>query len=128
MPDFYRDPAWMGFREEPLEAVFYFDETVPTIKNVTLSFAKNIGAECMPPQEMQVWGGADEKNLKLLARVTPSQPTDYVKTRIEGVSLDIPESNFACYKLVARPLAKLPAFRKAPKDNGWLMVDEIFFN
>jgi hypothetical protein len=129
MPDFYRDPAWMGFREEPLEAVFYFEGTAPTIKNVTLSFAKNIGAMCMPPSEMQVWGGADEKNLKLLGRVTPIQPKDYTKTRIEGISLDIPASNFACYKLIAKPLAKLPEFRKASKkDTGWLMVDEIFFN
>jgi hypothetical protein len=129
MPDFYRDPAWMGFREEPLEAVFYFEGAVPTIKNVTLSFAKNIGAMCMPPSEMQVFGGPDEKNLKLLGRVTPIQPTDYTKTRIEGVSLDIPASNFACYKLIAKPLAKLPEFRKASKkDTGWLMIDEVFFN
>jgi hypothetical protein len=128
MPDFYRDPAWMGFREEPLEAVFYFENTAPTIKNITLSFAKNIGAMCMPPSEMQVWGGRDEKSLKLLGRVTPIQPKDYTKTRIEGVSLDIPESNFACYKLIAKPLAKLPEFRKAPKEKGWLMIDEVFFN
>jgi hypothetical protein len=128
MPDFYRDPSWMGFRNEPLEAYFYFEGEIPKIKNITLSFAKNIGAMCMPPSSMEIWGGADPKNLKLLKKITPAQPAAYVGTRIEGASVEIPASTFACYKIVARPLAKLPAFRKEPKEKGWLMVDEVFFN
>jgi hypothetical protein len=98
------------------------------LNNVTLSFAKNVGAMCMPPAELQVWGGPDVKHLKLLNKIIPEQPKDYVKTRIEGISVPIPQSSFACYKIVAKPLAKLPAFRKETKQKGWLMVDEIFFN
>jgi hypothetical protein len=128
MPDFYRDPVWMGFRNEDLEAIFWFDKNLPEISSVTLSYARNIGAMCMPPAEMQVWGGEDENHLKLLASLKPAQPTDYVPTRIEGADIKIPKSNFKCYKVIAKTLTKLPAFRKAPKDKGWLMVDEIFFN
>lgn len=128
MPDFYRDPVWMGFRNQNLEAIFYFDKNVPTVSSVTLSYARNIYAMCMPPAEMQVWGGDDEKNLKLLASYTPVQPTEYTSTRIEGANLRIPVSKFKVYKLVAKTLVKLPAFRKAPKEKGWLMVDEVFFN
>jgi hypothetical protein len=128
LPDFYRDPAWMGFRNEPLEGYFFFEGSTPTITSVTLSYARNIGAMCMPPASMEVWGGSDPKNLKLLNRITPNQPTEYVPTRIEGAVIEIPPSNYTCYKIVAKPLAKLPAFRKEKKQKGWLMVDELFFN
>jgi hypothetical protein len=128
MPDFYRDPVWMGFRNENLEAIFWFDKDIPELKSVTLSYARNIGAMCMPPAELQVWGGNDERNLKLLASQKPTQPSEYVSTRIEGASIEFPPSKFKCYKIVAKPLAKLPAFRKAPNEKGWLMVDEVFFN
>ena len=82
----------------------------------------------MPPSEIEVWGGDDEKNLKLLASHKPQQPTQYVSTRIEGANVKIPTSNFKIYKFVAKTLTKLPDFRKAPKEKGWLMVDEVFFN
>ena len=128
MPDFYRDPAWIGFRESPLEAYFFFDNNPPTISSITLSYARNVGAMCMPPDVLEVWAGADKSTLKLLGKVKPEQPKEYLPTRIEGSTVAFPGSKFSCYKIVARPLTKLPAFRKAPKDKGWLMVDEIFFN
>lgn len=128
MPDFYRDPVWMGFRNENLEAFFYFDNDAPVLSSVTLSYARNIGAMCMPPSEMQVWGGEDKQHLKTLASYKPEQPKEYVSTRIEGANLNFPKAKFKCYKIVAKTLTKLPAFRKAPKDKGWLMVDEVFFN
>jgi uncharacterized membrane protein len=128
MPDFYRDPVWMGFREEPLEAYFTFEKEIPEVKTVTLSYAKNIYAMCMPPATLEVWGGADKSNLKLLKKIIPVQPDSYVGTRIEGATVEIPPSKFACYKIVAKPLSKLPAFRKEKKEKGWLMVDEVFFN
>jgi hypothetical protein len=128
MPDFYRESSWIGFREEPMEAYFFFDGQIPLVKKITLSYAKNIYALCMPPYEMEVWGGADTESLKLINKIKPDQPSEWVGTRIEGVTVSIPESAFACYKIVARPLSKLPEFRKEKKQKGWLMVDEIFFN
>ncbi len=128
LPDFYRDPVWMGFRNNDLIAHFIFEESVPTIRSITLSFAKNIRAMYMPPAEMQVWGGPDPQHLELIKKVNPPQPKDYEATRIEGVSIDLPPTNFKYYKIIAKPLAKMPEFRKAKKEKGWLMVDEVFFN
>ncbi|HEY0653254.1 MAG TPA: c-type cytochrome domain-containing protein [Chryseosolibacter sp.] len=128
MPDFYRDPVWMGFRNQNLEALFYFDKNAPSISSVTLSYARNVNAMCMPPSEIQLWGGNDKDHLVLLATDRPAQPTNYVSTRIEGADLTFSPAKYACYKLVAKTLSTLPPFRKAPKDKGWLMVDEVFFN
>lgn len=128
LPDFYRDPAWMGFRNNSLEAYFVFKKETPTVKSITLSYARNVNAMCMPPETIEVWGGNDKKKLKLLTKVVPEQPKKYESVRIEGVTMTIPPSQFAYYKVVAKPLRKLPDFRQAKKEKGWLMVDEIFFN
>lgn len=125
-PDFFRDPTWIAFREGPLEAVFYFNDP-PEIQSLTISYSKNVGAMTMPPAEVEVWGGADEQHLSLLQKVKPVQPTEYGMSRIEGVEISFMKSKLKCYKLIARPLSKLPAFRES-KDKGWLMVDEVFFN
>lgn len=127
MPDFFKDPSWVGFRSEPLTSLFFFDGK-EKIKAVTISYAKNIGAMCMPPYEVEVWGGKDEKELHLLNKVRPAQPDGWVSNRTEGVSVSLPPEGYQCVKVVARPLAKLPEFRKEKKQKGWLMVDEIFFN
>lgn len=125
-PDFFRDPTWIAFREGPMEAVFYFDNT-PAIQSITISFSKNPGAMTMPPETVEVWGGEDAEHLTLLQKVKPVQPTDYSNSRIEGVEIKFPVAKCKCYKIIAKPLAKLPAFRES-KEKGWLMVDEVFFN
>jgi hypothetical protein len=66
--------------------------------------------------------------MTLVAKTNPRQPKGYDPIRIEGTTVSLPPTGFKYYKLVAKPLAKLPAFRKNKKDKGWLMVDEIFFN
>jgi uncharacterized membrane protein len=128
LPDFFRDPVWMAFRNDPMEVLFSFENEKPVLNYITLSYSRNIYAMCMPPASIEVWGGDDPKKLRLITRLTPQQPTKYVSSRIEGVTLELPKTKFTYYKIIANPLAKLPAFRDAKKEKGWLMVDEIFFN
>jgi Planctomycete cytochrome C/Fn3 associated len=125
-PDFFRDPTWIAFREGPLEALFYFDDP-PEIQSLTISYSKNVGAMTMPPVEVEVWGGADEQHMTLLKKIKPVQPIEYGISRIEGVEVTFPKTRARCYKLIAKPLSKLPAFRES-KEKGWLMMDEVFFN
>lgn len=124
--DFFRDPVWMGFRNGPLEAVFYFEDA-PVISSVTLSYADNVYAMTMAPAAMEVWGGDDENSLTLLQRIKPEQPEGYGAARVRGTEVTFPAARRRCYKIIAKPLAKFPAFYKI-KEKGWLMVDEIFFN
>ncbi|MEO5602773.1 MAG: FN3 associated domain-containing protein, partial [Cyclobacteriaceae bacterium] len=127
LPDFYRHPAWIGFMENDLVANFIFEKNTPTIRNITLSYVRNPNAIFMPPAEMQVWGGNDPEHLELIKKVNPPQPNGYNKTRIEGVSIDLPPTNFKFYRLVAKPFRKLE-LENPKKRNVWLMVDEVFFN
>lgn len=126
LPAFYRHPAWIAFKDNDLVLSFSFGKEVPTVKNVTLSFAHNSGSICLPPDEMQLWGGNDPGKLTLVANLNPPEMPRPPKPRIEGLSMDVPASNFKYYKLVAKPTRKV-------KDNPrkrdlWLMVDEVFVN
>lgn len=74
----FSDPAWLGFRENPFAATFYFDAP-QTISNISVSYNKSIQSYLMPPAEVEIWGGDDEGKLKLLKKVMPSQPTEKKK-------------------------------------------------
>ena len=127
LPDYYRHPAWMGFLKTDLVADFIFEKEVPTIKNVTLSYAMNNYAICMTPAEMQLWGGDNPDDLRLIAKMNPPQSEYEGRPRIEGVSMEVPSSSFRYYRFVARPVKKLKQGNKSKRD-VWLMVDEVFFN
>ena len=127
MPDFYKDPSWVGFRTQPMIAGFGFD-TPQNLSVITISYARNVWAMCMPPESVEVWAGPDSDHLKRVARIIPRQPDNWVSNRTEGVNIPLPPEPFAYYKVVAKPLSKLPPFRKERKESGWLMVDEVFFN
>lgn len=125
-PEFFNDPVWIAWRDRTLEAVFWFDD-MPEMHSVTLSYAESTYAMTWAPARWEIWGGEDEAHLKLLQRGTPSHPTALGISNVKGIELTFPPVRHKCYKLIAEPLNKQPAFRKT-KEKGWLMVDEIFFN
>ena len=125
--NYYRHPAWIGFKDNDLVAEFTFEKEQPTIHNVTLSYVRNSYTICMPPDKMEVWAGDDRQNLKLLGKVNPREVEQSSSPRIEGVSMDIPPGNYKYFRLVAKPVKKL-AKDNPKKRDIWLMVDEVFFN
>jgi hypothetical protein len=127
LQDFYRHPAWMAFKDKDLVLDFAFNKEIPTVRNITLSFAHNSYMICLPPDEMQLWGGNDRQHLQLIAKLDPAPSKRPEKPRIEGVSMDVGPSTFKYYRLVAKPYKKLPEGN--PKNRTlWLMVDEVFIN
>ncbi len=125
LPDYYRHPAWIAFRENDLVLDFIFEDKIPTVSNITLSFAHNPWASCMPPGELQLWGGNDATKMTLIGRINSEERPKPPKPRIEGCNLEVPPSNFKYYKLVAKPQRK-PGERGKP--TLWLMVDEVLIN
>src|SRR5205085_1814238 len=52
--NYYRDPAWFGHRDEPFDASFSFDKS-PVVKEIVISYARNIPSFLFPPQVVEVW-------------------------------------------------------------------------
>jgi len=122
----FRSPDWLGFRDNPLIATLDFGENPPIIHYLTISYAQNIFAYLMPPKSVELWGGSEAEEMKLLTKLSPEQPENYQKTGVKGINLSIPESDYRYYKLMVYPVSKLPSWHRGKGDKGWVFVDEIF--
>ena len=133
---------WLGYRENPMEALMVFGNPVEA-RNVTISALKNVGGYVMPPASVEIWGGIDEKNLKLLGRIIPKQPTKESQKKKDKESEKEENTDntdnliIACnfqpvevkfIKLLVKPVAKLPDWHPGKKEKGWIFVDEVFVN
>lgn len=125
--DNLKSPLWLGFKDQPLDAWFYFDENPPVIHEVTLSIAKNIGSRAFPPAKIEVWGGADTTKMEKIASVMPKQPSTYEPNEIKGFRLALPNTNFRCYRIIARPIARTPDWHYEKQYGPRIVIDEVFF-
>lgn len=125
----FGDAAWLGFREKPFVAAFYFD-TAQTINSISISYNESVQSYLMPPEEVEIWAGDEKDKLKLLKKATAKQPTKEEKNvvRVEGLKIDIPQSKYKCYKIIAKNVSKLPAWHPGKGEKAWIFIDEIFFN
>lgn len=125
----FNDAAWLGFREKPFEALFYFD-TAKTISSISISYNENVQSYLLPPEQVEVWAGDDKNKMKLLKKITPAQPTEKEKNvvRNDGLKIDFTPSTYKVYKIVAKNVSKLPKWHPGKGDKAWVFIDEIFFN
>lgn len=125
--DKYKIPHWLGYKGKPFAAQLYFEKNNSPISRVTLSYAQNIGAYIMPPLKVEVWGGANPSSLRLLGTAKPRQPDNYDPNQVKGASVDFEPGNYKCFKVVAKPVSKLPSWHRGVGDKGWVFVDEVLF-
>ncbi|MGN7884500.1 FN3 associated domain-containing protein [Dyadobacter sp. 22481] len=120
--------TWLGYNQSDFQGYLYFKKPVKAA-NVTVSMLRNLGSYIFPPTRIEVWGGANEKSLKLLKVITPEVPAK----DIPGAENLVYEAAFepqllSCVKVVAKPLGKLPAWHQGKGGKGWMFVDEIIVN
>jgi hypothetical protein len=82
----------------------------------------------MPPVTIEVWGGHDGKNLKLLGRLTPEQPKTVQIAYLAGYDIKFSPVMVKVLKVVVIPVSKLPDWQIRKGKKGWVMEDEIFVN
>ena len=123
----FRDGMWLGYRVQPLEALFYFNNTVK-VSSVTISSIVDINSYLMPPQEIEVWGGNDKASMHLLKRLQPEQPTKEKPGYLTSYDVNFTPGNLKIVKLIMKPVNKLPAWHRGKGDKGWIFADEVFFN
>ena len=125
--DVFKEPSWLGYRDNPVEAGFDFGKTPPMIHSIVISYARSIGSYIFPPTHIEVWAGSSKDNLKLIQTLNPVQPTANEPQRIDALTIPIKGDGYPYYKLIAVPIAKLPAWHSGKGKKGWVMVDEVFF-
>ncbi len=125
--DVLKEPSWLGFRENNFEAGFDFGTNPPTLSKVVLSYADNLGGYVFPPTEVEVWGGSSVQDLKLLRSIKVEEPLGYRPQRMEALAVSFDLGTHLYYKIIAKPVSKLPPWHGGKGQKGWFFVDEVFF-
>jgi uncharacterized membrane protein/mono/diheme cytochrome c family protein len=123
----FRNGQWLGFRRNKMEVVMHYRQPV-TVSSVTLSTLVDMGGFIMPPAMVEVWGGDTEQGLKRLAHINPQQPDSLRAAYMWGLDCNFTPTPVKILKLIAVPVAKLPAWHPGKGQKAWLFTDEIFVN
>lgn len=126
--DLFKEPSWLGFRNNAFEAEFDFEQHAPALTSIAISYGRNIGGYIFPPVEVEVWGANSGGKLSLIKSVKIAQPAANEPVRVDALIIPLEKATFAHYKLVCKPVSKLPAWHSGRGDKGWFFVDEVFFN
>jgi uncharacterized membrane protein len=123
-PDNFRDGNWIGFKDNPLEVIFTFDNQSPN--EFTIVYLQNIGSYIMTPESVEVWTGETEATLGLMKRVVPKMPEKYLPNGLGSLTITL-EKPSKYLKLKLKPISKLPTWHSGKGEKGWVMVSEILF-
>lgn len=123
----FRFGGWVAFRENRMECLLPFVRPV-TIQSITLSSLVDANSYIMPAQLVEIWGGDDRKNLKLLGRLTPEQPRKIQPAFMKGFECKFNPATVKYIKIIATPVGKLPAWHPGKGDKAWIFIDEVLVN
>ncbi|MFL5810977.1 MAG: hypothetical protein ACJ749_15760, partial [Flavisolibacter sp.] len=122
-----RSGKWIAFTKNKMEALMAFDNDIPVSK-VSISSLVDMRSYLMPPVFIEVWGGDDPKQLKLLKRVAPNQPAKYDVPYQKLYEVKFTSATVRYVKIIATPVSKLPAWHDGKGKPAWFFTDEIFVN
>jgi uncharacterized membrane protein len=126
---------WLGFQGNDLEILLEF-KTVKEIKNVALNTLISPNGfdnhfpygYSFPPLNIQVFGGTDKNNLKLISNLNPVMPTKTSIREIKSIYATFKPQSVTYIKIIAKPIRKLPEWHQAKGKPGLLLVDEVLVN
>ena len=121
----FRTGKWVGFAGNRMEALLVFNQ-VSEISGVNISSLVDVGSHIMPPQLIEVWGGEDRSNFKLLDRISPEQPRKQKPAYQKVYELSFKEVPVRYLKIIAVPVTKLPSWHPGKGNRGWFFSDELF--
>ncbi len=125
--DNFSDKAWLGFRDKDFVTFFEFKVPKP-IKGLTISYLQKMDSYLMPPATVEIWGGNNKDDLKIIQKITPKQAAKMEVNTNLGIDIPIVSGNFKVIKVVVKPLSKLPVWHVGKGQKAWFFVDEVFFN
>jgi uncharacterized membrane protein len=118
---------WIACKENPMELMFMFNKPVEA-SSITLSMLQQIGPYIFPPAQVEVWGGSNKNNMKLLSKTNPEQPTKESTDENLAIKCSFNKTSVSCIKLLVTPVKSLPAWHPGKGQKAWIFVDEVFVN
>ena len=117
------NPAWANFwagaRKNDMGLASFFYKPI-TLSSVGLHYMVEEESGIYPPDVVEIWGGENEQQLKLIATIKPPLPKKKDKL-LKIAEISFKPHTISCVKIIAKPHID-------KKDRKLLLVDEIFFN
>ncbi|MBC9909344.1 DUF2231 domain-containing protein [Chitinophaga varians] len=122
----YNNGKWLGYTKNTLEALVWFPQPVP-LQSVTVGTLRNVGSYIFPPHQIEIWGGTNPHQLRLLKKITP--PPSKKDDPVSAMDIDctFPAAQVSYMKIVMTP-AILPSWHPGKGKHAWVFTDELLFN
>ncbi|WP_310589952.1 c-type cytochrome domain-containing protein [Dyadobacter frigoris] len=118
---------WAAVKENDMTLVCEFKKPVP-ISSVGLHYMIEEDTGIFPPELVEIWGGSNPKQLKLLTKITAALPSKWDKPSLKSVEGKFKTETVTYLKIVAKPLKKMPKWHRDKDKKALLLIDEMFLN
>jgi len=118
---------WAGFYQNNMELLLEYKVPV-SVSDIGIQILVEPSNVIFPPSSLELWGGNGLNELKLIGKMKPKQPTQEGKPYIELISFEVKPFEGKFFKVVAKPVEKIPTWSKRKGGAALLLVDEMFVN
>jgi uncharacterized membrane protein len=118
---------WAAVKDNDMALVSEF-KTPVTVSSVGMHYMIEEDNGIFPPDVVEIWGGPNLKQLKLLAKVKPASPVKGDKPVLKSLEGKFKPERVSYLKIVAKPVSKLPEWNRNKGKKALLLVDEMFIN
>jgi hypothetical protein len=103
---------WAGVRDNDLVAMCFFNKPI-ILSAFGIHFMVEEENGIYPPMSVEIWGGDDSKNLKLLTKLKPKLPLEGEEHTLQFLEGIFKSKKVSCIKIIAKPNVKMN-----PKSKG----------
>jgi uncharacterized membrane protein len=118
---------WQGFKEKDMLVILNFKKPV-RISSTILNSIVNVNSSVFPPSRIEVYGGSDLNNLKLLNSFEPKMPAKKDPQQSIKYEVKFNPASISYLKIIAKPVKKLPSWHPAKGKSALILFDEILIN
>lgn len=118
---------WQGFKEKDMLVILNFKKPV-RISSTILNSIVNVNSSVFPPSRIEVYGGSDLNNLKLLNSFDPKMPAPKDPQQSNKYEVKFKPASVSYLKIIAKPVKKLPSWHPAKGKPAFILFDEILIN
>lgn len=118
---------WLGFNSGDMVAILVFKKP-EMISSAALNTMIAVNSSVFPPSRIEIYGGSDKNNLKLLNSVNPDMPGQKDPQQIMKYVLKFKPAAVSCLKIIARPLKRMPSWHPQKGKPALILFDEVLIN